>query len=92
VGDHLYSCRVRTILGVPTKIDLANAPPGSMDQILPPDLLETLQVKESIEVPPHMHLNSYTLVNYKGKNEHLTLTAPLPPYFEWTLKKLRLRF
>jgi 23S rRNA-/tRNA-specific pseudouridylate synthase len=33
LGDHLYSCRIQSIMGVPTKIDISHAPPGSSDQV-----------------------------------------------------------
>jgi 23S rRNA-/tRNA-specific pseudouridylate synthase len=34
LGDHLFSCRVQNILGVPTKIDPTHMPPGSSDQVI----------------------------------------------------------
>jgi hypothetical protein len=55
-------------------------------------LLEAVDLRtpeDSILVPPHIHLQSYTLLNYFGKNKHLKLEAPYPDYFKWTCDKLK---
>jgi hypothetical protein len=59
-------------------------------QRLSPNLLHALNVRESIQVPPHMHLESYSLVNYRGKGQHLVLKAPISGHFKWTQTQLGL--
>lgn len=59
-------------------------------QKLTPEILQALQVRESILVPPHMHLQSYSLHNYVSKGEHLVLEAHAPSHFNWTKKQLNL--
>jgi hypothetical protein len=93
LGDHLFSSRVQTMMGVPTKIHPVHLVPGATAQKLTKPLLHILKLTDaddSLIIPTHIHLSSLTLKNYGGKRETILIHAPLHPHFQWTCDTLNL--
>ncbi|CAL8069323.1 unnamed protein product [Orchesella dallaii] len=91
LGDQLYSCRVQTLKGIPTKIDPTHLAPGASQQRLPKDMLAHLKLnsrEDTIIIPTHVHLRSYSLHKFLTMGKVLEFEAPYPPYFRWTCEQL----
>ncbi|XP_002730528.1 mitochondrial mRNA pseudouridine synthase RPUSD3-like [Saccoglossus kowalevskii] len=87
LGDHVYSSRIQTILGIPVLIDARNAMPGT--QVLSEEVRHRMNLTSAVidSIPLHLHCVAMTLPSWK-KKEDLIISAPLPKYFWKTLKLL----
>ncbi|XP_071960318.1 mitochondrial mRNA pseudouridine synthase RPUSD3-like [Antedon mediterranea] len=88
LGDHLYSNRVQSVLGVPVLIDPLQAKPGP--QKLPKMLREAMNLTASktANMPLHLHFHQLFIKRPAGD---LHITVPLPRYFQRSLQLLGLK-
>ncbi|GIY64586.1 uncharacterized protein CDAR_295821, partial [Caerostris darwini] len=90
LGDIMYSNRMNTVMGVPVKVRIEHCHAFDF-QPLPENMTKALNLPKNVDcsVIPHMlHLRSIFLPKFKG--EDVTITANLPPHFQWTTEKLNL--
>ncbi|XP_070558171.1 mitochondrial mRNA pseudouridine synthase Rpusd3-like [Ptychodera flava] len=89
LGDHLYSSRVQSVLGVPVLVSTEQSKPSV--QVLSRELLHRMNLTSGRMpfVPLHLHCAAITLPNWQNRAD-LTITAPMPKYFWKTLKLLGL--
>lgn len=62
-------------------------------QKLPQDMLERLNVKQSKvrNIPMHLHAASVCIPGFGENGKDLNVFSPLPAFFRYTLKKLKLK-
>lgn len=91
LGDNICGSLVQNIMGTDMVInpflEAAMRPPK-----LPKELLSLLKITsaDQVIIPTHIHLRKVVLLNYLGRDKHLTLEAPLKPEFAWTCERLEL--
>jgi len=93
LGDHLYSARVQSIMGVKVAIPALSIDPGTTNQKLSKEVMTALGLRrpeDTLIVPLHAHLQSYTICKYLFKKKELVIKAPPPAFFEWTCNQLGL--
>lgn len=90
-GDHKYSSRLKTVLDKPVLVKPENCFPAP--QILPYELSQRLQLneKDSGLVPLHVHCHQLVIPDTRKRGGTITITAPLPNFYERTLRALGLR-
>ncbi|KAG1705775.1 Mitochondrial mRNA pseudouridine synthase RPUSD3 [Nymphon striatum] len=91
IGDHMFACRVKSILGKYVAVSPTQV--VNRDTIhLDPTILHKLGLSSETQkgIPSQLHLHGFTLVNYNGTNKHLHLKAPPPQHFLWTCHQLGL--
>lgn len=90
LGDHLYSGRVKTLLG--RKIQVSPHNVSHEPQTLPDSLYSILSLppRSSELIPCHMHLSEINLSQFNNDKSDLVISATPPEYFMWTCKQLGL--
>uniref|UniRef100_A0A0P4W657 Uncharacterized protein n=1 Tax=Scylla olivacea TaxID=85551 RepID=A0A0P4W657_SCYOL len=91
LGDHLYSGRVKTLMGRKILISHHNAclEPQNLPDILYSKL--ALPARSSWMVPCHLHLSTISLSQFSKDKSNLVLSAAPPEHFMWTCKQLGLQ-
>ncbi|KAL5014645.1 hypothetical protein ScPMuIL_008915 [Solemya velum] len=92
LGDHTYSNRVASVLGVPLHVSPRNVSPAP--QRLPKAICQSLGVleHETEGIPLHLHRHRIHIQRFPFKTApSLELKAPLPQFFIDTLKKLEIQ-
>ena len=91
IGDSLFSYRVKTVFGKATKVDHRNSPIGYVPNYLPREILGDLGITASDEMhlPLHLHHFRTHLSGFEG-NKGLNIYAPLPKYFDQSMKSLKI--
>ncbi|XP_045133597.1 mitochondrial mRNA pseudouridine synthase RPUSD3-like isoform X2 [Portunus trituberculatus] len=91
LGDHLYSGRVKTLMG--RKIIVSHHNTYLEPQNLPDNLYSKLALppRSSEMVPCHLHLSTVTLCQFSKDKSDLVLSAAPPEHFMWTCKQLGLQ-
>ena len=91
IGDSLYSYRVKTVLGKASKVNHQNSPIGYVPNYLPREILGNLGITASDEMhlPLHLHHFRTHLSGFEG-NKGLNIYAPLPKYFDQSMKSLKI--
>lgn len=91
MGDRIYGSRSQIVLGklieINPLIEAAHVPPKNEKEIL--DLIKIQSYRDTI-IPVHVHLKEIYLPSFLKKNNHVTIKAPLFPYFEYTLDQLKI--
>ena len=89
LGDTMYDYRARTVMGHRVKLTTSHTL-AERTQVLPAAMLEVLGLArgEEWEVPRMVHLHRLHLAHWLGKDTHLTVFAPLPPYLALTCRQL----
>ena len=93
IGDSLFSYRVKTVLGKPSKVNHQNSPIGYVSNYLPREILGNLGITASDEMhlPLHLHHFRTHLSGFEG-NKGLNIYAPVPKYFDHSMKSLKISF
>ncbi|XP_077978845.1 mitochondrial mRNA pseudouridine synthase Rpusd3-like [Glandiceps talaboti] len=89
LGDHTYSSRIQTVLGIPVLVDVHNVQPCT--QVVKKEILHQMNLTAHLmsSVPLHLHCVAITLPKWQNGKD-LIITAPLPKYFWKSLKLLDL--
>ncbi|CAB4058823.1 unnamed protein product [Lepeophtheirus salmonis] len=93
LGDFLYSYRVNSINGYPTKVSHTSSPPNKV-QKLSPWILNALGFNPGEEyiLPKHIHKYRIILKQFISGKDDLVLVAPPPDYFMETCNALKVSF
>lgn len=91
LGDHMYSGRVKALMGRKILVSPHNA--CLKPQKLPDNLYSKLALPaESAEIVPcHLHLSTISLCQFNKDKTDLLLCAAAPEHFMWTCKQLGLQ-
>lgn len=91
LGDRIYGSRSQIVLDKLIEInplmEAAHMPPK-----IEKDLLKYLNVPSHRDtiIPVHIHLKNIYLPSFMKKDNNVNITAPIFPYFQYTLEKLEI--
>ncbi|XP_054707190.1 uncharacterized protein LOC129216991 [Uloborus diversus] len=91
LGDPIYSCRMKKLLGIPVKVHLQNFESFKM-QPISDQMAAKLSLPKGVightKIPTMLHLRKVLLPSFNG--EDLLISAELPPHFQWMAKTMNL--